>query len=180
MSEVVDREGQLVTVVALPALGLDDAGVVDEGVQALDPLGQSAHFVQGGEVGHEALRRAGLGGRRPYLLGVAAVDDHGGPPAGQLRRQAPAQPVGRAGDQDRLLRRRHPLRFTISTIRTTSSTPAAAWAAKATPTPSSRVASRMAANMTEAPKNRTRVQRTVLRDTAADDSRARERPPPRV
>jgi hypothetical protein len=101
--EVVDGEGELVSVGALAALGHDHAGIVDERVELSGLFREGANLSQVSEVGDQARLGADVVDRRVDLLRITPVDEDARPALCQLRRDPPAVPVGGAGDQDALL-----------------------------------------------------------------------------
>ena len=115
--QVVDRETELVSVGARLAPAMPpttaDPGVVHEHVEprlvALDLAGETAHRLERREVGPVdaqpvvARSLADLLGRARQPVRAAAVEQHGRTARGQVLRQRPAEPVGGAGDEDRLL-----------------------------------------------------------------------------
>src|SRR6266568_1621671 len=115
--QVVDRETELVSVGARLAPAMTpttaDPGVVHEHVEprlvALDLAGETAHRLERREVGPVDAQPvvvrslADLLGRARQPVRAAAVEQHGRTARGQVLRQRPAEPVGGAGDEDRLL-----------------------------------------------------------------------------
>ena len=116
--EVVHREAQLVAVAALHPASVArdraaDSGVVDDRIEALviarHLLRKRAHFVERREVGAQPVKllvagaRADLVDRGAPSRIVAAVDQQRRALGRELRRERTTEPVGRAGDQNRLL-----------------------------------------------------------------------------
>ena len=69
---------------------------------ALDLGRQAAHLLQRREVGLEVGSAAELLAQRIELLAAAAVEEDARAAGGEVARDAAAEPVGRAGDQDGL------------------------------------------------------------------------------